>query len=94
MADMTVMYFVNQNFGGTLVPMPKTVVTDKITAGVSKSINIPKDIAPNTKINVIIRGYGTTKNSVLSITIDPNFSGQKCYKAWGTIFSPQGGNCK
>jgi hypothetical protein len=92
-ADMMVMYFVNQDIGGTKVPMPKTVATDKITAGVSRSIVIPKDIVTTKPIQVFFRGYGTVNNSFFAITVPTDFTGEHCFKAWGTIFSPQGGNC-
>jgi hypothetical protein len=93
-AEMVITYFVNQNINGTKILMPKTIVTDKITAGVSRSVVIPKDIVTTTPIQVYIRGYGTTKNDVFSTTVGTDFNGEICYKAWGTIFSPQGGNCK
>lgn len=92
-SDMAVSYFVYQKIGGKDVMTLKTVVTDKITAGISKAIVIPNDSVPNTNITVSIRGYGTVKNSFFSATVPGNFTGQHCYKAWGTIFSPQGGKC-
>lgn len=92
-AYMSITYFVNQNIGGVNAAMPKVAFSDKITAGVTKVIAIPKDLAPNTKINVTIRGVGTIKGEVFSTTVEPNFTGQKCFKAWGTIFDAQGGGC-
>lgn len=92
-ADMTVLYTVNENVGGTVMPTPKIFSTGKITAGISKSIDIPKNLAPNTRINVVLTGYGTFKNNFYSTTVDANFTGQKCFKAWGTIFDPTGGDC-
>ena len=60
--------------------MPKTVVTDKLTAGVSRSVVILKDIVKSNPIQVFIRGYGTTKNQVFSIAIPTDFTGERCLR--------------
>lgn len=93
-ADMMVMYSVNQNVGGTKIAMPKVVVTDKITAGISRSVVIPQDIVKTTPIKIFIRGYGTTNNDVFSATVETDFTGERSFEAWGTFIKPQGGKSK
>lgn len=78
---------------GVTITVPKTVTTPKITVGFTRPLIIPKDIAPNQPITVIIRGVGTVKNDVLSTTVPANFTGDLCFKASGTIFKPQGSKC-
>ena len=90
-AEMFVTYFVNQNMGGAMVPMPKTLSSGKITAGISRSMVVPKDALPSMPIQVSVKGYGTTKGTVFSTTVPANFTGKRSYKAWGTIFNAQGG---
>jgi len=92
-AEMVVTYFAYQNISGTMTLMPKFIATEKITAGVSRSIVIPKDILKATPIQVSIRGYGTFKNDVFSTTVPTDFTGELCYKAWGSFGNPQGGKC-
>jgi hypothetical protein len=93
-AEMIVVYNVNQSVGnGSLVPLPRTLSTPKITVGFTRPLIIPKDIALNQPIIVIIRGVGTVKKEIFSTTVPANFTGELCFKAYGTIFNPQGSKC-
>jgi hypothetical protein len=93
-AELTVLYHINQNLGnGVTAPMPKVEKTGNLTAGISKRIEIPNSIATNLPIIVSIRGVGITKNDVFSVNVPTNFTGELCFKAWGTIFNAQGGKC-
>jgi hypothetical protein len=55
--------------------------------------SFPNQLAPNTKIQVFIRGYGTTKDDVFSTTVAGDFTGEVCFKAYGTFANPQGSPC-
>ena len=92
-AQMTVLYYVNQTTNGVTVTVPKVLSTPKITAGMTRPLIIPSDIAANKPIEVLIKGFGTTNDNFFSTTVATSFTGEVCYKAWGTIFSPQGGKC-
>ena len=49
-AEMLVLYIVNENLAGTTVPVPKNQSTPKLTAGIARTLVIPNELAPNTKI--------------------------------------------
>jgi len=93
-AKMTVVYFVNQNINGTQVPIAKALDTSAIPVGVSKTIEIPRDLAKGMPISLEIEGIGTAKGKVFTTTVPEGFNGNLCFKAWGTIFDAQGGSCK
>jgi hypothetical protein len=92
-ASLTVMYFVNQKVGDVTVPMPKVLSTPQISLGFTRPLIIPRDIVLTNPITVTIEGVGTVKNPVFTTTVPTNFTGELCYKAWGTIFDAQGGSC-
>ncbi len=92
-ADMTVLYFVNEKIGGTTVAMPKTQSTPKLTAGFARTLVIPNELAPNTNIQVIITGYGTIKNGSYTTTVPANFTGEICFKAYSDFGNPQYAKC-
>ena len=73
--------------------LPKFLFTDNIPVGQSKTLEIPNS-APNTQVTVSLIGSGTTKDNFFSTNLDAAFNGNRCFKAWGTLFSPQGGNCQ
>lgn len=75
------------------VPMPKFLFTDDIPVGQSKTLVVPAS-APNTQVTVSLIGSGTTKDNFYSTNLEGAFSGSRCFKAWGTLFSPQGGTCQ
>jgi hypothetical protein len=88
-ASMTVSYTqVNPN-GST---SPGSQTTGNLTAGASGSLQIPQTQA-GTSISVSITGVATMNNNFFSTTVPGNFTGTTCFKAWGTLFSPQGGGC-
>jgi len=91
-ANMAVIYYKKQNIGGQLIPMPVVKQSGNITAGLSRHIDIPNDIE-NTPIVVSISGVGTFENDVYSNTVPANFTGNRCFKSWGTIFDTEGGAC-
>ena len=88
-AQMMVIYLVS---GPNGVVIPKTVFTDKIAVG-QKAVLVIPDTAPNTKVTISFLGVATIPSGFFSTTLDSKFTGDPCYKAWGTIFSPQGGKC-
>ncbi|AFY74117.1 hypothetical protein Syn7502_02099 [Synechococcus sp. PCC 7502] len=92
-AEMVVIYQIYKDFGnGTIIPIPVTKSSGQISLGFSKHIDIPVEIA-NLPISVFINGVGTTKNQILGATVPANFSGNRCFKSFGTIFNPQSSNC-
>ena len=52
-AQMTVLYYVNQTTNGVTVTVPKVLTTSKITAGFTRPLIIPSDIAKNKPIEVL-----------------------------------------
>ena len=92
-AQMTVIYYVSNTTNGATATVRKELTTPKITAGFTRPLIIPSDIATDKPIVVSIKGFGTTDNSVFSTTVSTSFTGELCFKAWGTIFKPQGGKC-
>ncbi len=91
-AEMTVIYFMKQSIGGRILPFPVAKSSGKISLGFTRHIDIPVEIE-NSPIIVTINGVATTKNPVLSVSIPANFSGNKCYKSFGSIFNAQGSGC-
>ncbi len=89
-AKMMVQYF-EAGPGGIL--LPKFLFSDNIPVGQSKTLEIPNS-APNMQVTVSLIGNGTVKDNFYSTSLDAGFAGNRCYKAWGTLFSPQGGNCQ
>jgi hypothetical protein len=89
-AKMMVQYF-ETGPGG--VSIPKFLFTDNIPVGQSKTLEIPTSV-PNTQVKVNLIGTGTVKDNFYSTSLDAAFTGNRCFKAWGTLFSPQGGNCQ
>lgn len=89
-AKMMVQYF---EAGPNGVPIPKFLFSDNIPVGQNRTLEIPNS-APNMQITVNLIGSGTVKDNFFSTSLDAGFSGNRCYKAWGTLFSPQGGNCQ
>ncbi|MGE0103672.1 MAG: hypothetical protein AB7H86_14900 [Blastocatellales bacterium] len=92
-AQMTVIYYVSQTNNGVTLPIPKVLTTSKITAGFTRPLIIPHDVDRNMPIVVSIQGFGTFNDKVFSTSVPASFTGELCFKAWGTIFSPQGGKC-
>lgn len=88
-ASMTVSY-TQVNAGGTTSPGSQS--SGNLTVGASKSFQIPPT-APGTSISVSITGVSTMNNNFFSTAVDGGLSGDRCFKAWGTLFSPQGGPC-
>ncbi len=70
----------------------KSQETDNITAGITRHLIIPKNVGGLIQVKII--GSGTFNNNLYHTTVAAeSFTGTLCYKAWGTIFSPQGGGC-
>lgn len=92
-ASLSVGYFVFKNVGGQTVASPAFAGTETITAGFERTIVIPKDIVPGTPVTVSITGVATVKNSVFSVVLPGDFTGEKCFKAYGSLFNPEGGTC-
>lgn len=90
-AKMVILYFVLDANGA---PVPKNLITDKLAYGQSQLLDIPLNTAPNTKVTVSLMGTATVKENFYSTSLNANFSGDLCFKAWGTLFSPQGGGCQ
>lgn len=63
-----------------------------ITAGAGNSPRIPPT-APGTVILISTTGMATMKNNFISTGVIGTSTGDKSFKASGTIFSPQGGGC-
>jgi hypothetical protein len=70
-----------------------TQSSGKLAFTETKSLTIP-ETAANTKITIRIVGSATTNDRFFTTTVngDDDFPKQ-CFKAWGTLFSPQGGKC-
>jgi hypothetical protein len=88
-AKMNVTYFQRNSSG---VDKPVTLTTNDISVGRKVHINIPTAISPK-QVNVQMIGVGTFKNNFFSTTVPANFLGNKCFKAYGTIFEPVGTFC-
>jgi hypothetical protein len=88
-AEMVVIYFQKQKIGGQIVVMPVSKSSGKVSLGFSRHIDIPVEIEQN-PIQVFITGVGTTKKQIFGATIPGSFSGNKCYKSYGTIFNAKG----
>ena len=93
-AKMTVVYFMTETIGGVPVPMAKSISTPAISLGISKSLEIPRNTAAGMPISVVIEGIGTVKGKVLETTVPEGFTGNVCFKSWGTIFDAKGGPCQ
>jgi hypothetical protein len=92
-AEMVVLYFQKKDLGnGQIVAMPVTKSSGKITAGFSRNIDIPVEIEKN-PISVFVTGVATVKQQVYGTTIPSNFSGNRCFKSYGTIFNAKGATC-
>jgi hypothetical protein len=91
-AGMTVMYFENRVVNGVTIPQAVVQSTGDLPAGFSRHVDIPGDAAPM-PITVSITGVGTFDNDVYTTTLPASFTGNRCFKSWGTIFSTQGGSC-
>lgn len=100
-AEMVVQYVQKQDFSNSSIPSlrilgivaaPVTKSSGKITAGFSRNIDIPVEIEKN-QISVFINGVATVKPQVYGTTIPSNFSGNKCFKSYGTIFDARGTTC-
>jgi hypothetical protein len=94
MAKMTVIYFMTETVAGTQIPMLKSLSTPAISLGFSRPLEIPRNTAKGMPINVTIEGIGTIKGTVLQTTVAEGFTGNICFKSWGTIFDANGGFCK
>ncbi len=93
-AEMSVMYFQKQDVGGgKFVELPVVKNSGRISAGFTKHINVPLAIS-NQPIRVFITGVGTIKKDIYSTTVPVNFSGNNCYKSFGTIFNAKGSTCR
>lgn len=88
-AKMMVQYM---EVGAGGVPIPKFLFTDAIPVGQNRTLEIPTS-APNMPVTVNIIGTATVKDNFFSTNLDAAFTGNQCFKAWGTLFSPQGGKC-
>ncbi|QHV00266.1 hypothetical protein [Synechocystis sp. CACIAM 05] len=92
-AEMVVMYFQKQDIGGgNFVDMPVVKTSGNISVGRTVHINVPLAVS-NQPIQVFIKGVATLKPDVYSTTVPVNFSGNRCYKSFGTIFDAQGSTC-
>ena len=92
-AEMVVMYFQKQYIGGNFIDMPVVKTSGNISVGRTQHINVPLAIS-NQPIQVFIKGVGTIKKDIYGVTIPAKFSGNKCYKAYGTIFNAKGSTCR
>lgn len=93
-AKMTVMYFMTETIGGAQVPIAKALSTPDISLGFSRPLEIPRNTAKGMPISVVIEGIGTIKGKVLETTVPEGFTGNVCFKSWGTIFDAKGGPCQ
>jgi hypothetical protein len=89
-ANMMISYF-EAGPGG--MAMPKFLFSDNIPVGQNRTLEIPNS-APNMQVTVSLIGSGTVKDNFYSTSLDAGFTGNRCFKAWGTLFSPQGGTCQ
>ncbi|MBK8151156.1 MAG: hypothetical protein IPK58_23860 [Acidobacteria bacterium] len=71
-------------------PIPRLITTPDMPVGQNSSIEIPN----NTKDpKVFLIGVGTVKETFYISDFAGYLTSDPCFKAWGTIFSPQGGTC-
>lgn len=92
-ANMVVMYHENKDINGKKLLMPAVKTTGNLSLGISRHIDIPQNIAMNMPIIVTMQGVGTLKRDFYSVSVPANFTGNKCFKSWGTIFDAKGGVC-
>jgi len=83
-----------ETIGGVQVPMGKSLSTPDISLGFSRALEIPRNTAKGMPISVVIEGIGVVKGKVLETTVPEGFTGNVCFKSWGTIFDAQGGPCQ
>lgn len=88
-ATMNVTYFIKQANG---IPFEVKRSTGEITLGRRMHINIPDDLFPIPVI-VEIRSRATNKSELLTEAVDVNFTGNRCFKSYGSIFDAQGSTC-
>jgi len=86
-ARMMVQYVENGPQG---FPMPKLVTTPDMPVGQNSVIEIP---LPTKDAKVYLIGVGTVKETFYVSDFVGYLTADPCFKAWGTIFSPQGGTC-
>ena len=79
---------------GVVIPIAKVIESPQISVGFSRTLEIPRDLASGMKISLQIEGIGTIKGKVFETIVPEDFTGNLCYKAWGTIFDASGGACK
>lgn len=89
-AKMMIQYFES---GPNGMSMPKFVSSEEIAVGQTRNLVVPAS-APGTSVIVYILGTGTTNNGFFNTTLDGSFTGNRCFKSWGTLFSPQAGACQ
>lgn len=89
-AKLMVLYYPTPNEQG--ISMPLILMSEDLPTGQGKSFLIPES-APNTKVTVKLVGISTLNNDFFTEELEWDFTGAHCYKAWGTLFSPQGGKC-
>jgi hypothetical protein len=90
-AKLMVMYYPPPNAQG--ISMPLIFMSEDLPSGQGKSFLIPES-APNTKVSVKLVGISTLNDDFFKEELEWDFTGAHCYKAWGTLFSPQGGKCE
>jgi hypothetical protein len=90
-AKLMVMYYPPPNEQG--ISMPLILMSEDLPSGQGKSFLIPES-AHGTKVSVKLVGIGTLNDDFFKEELDWDFAGLRCYKAWGTLFSPQGGKCE
>ena len=89
-AKLMIMYYPPPNEQG--ISMPLILMSEDLPSGQGKSFLIPES-GPNTKVTVKLVGISTLNDDFFTEVLDWDFTGAHCYKAWGTLFSPQGGKC-
>jgi hypothetical protein len=93
-AKVVVIYHVAQTVNGVTIAAPKVIESPQIPAGFSRTIEIPRNLINGMPINLRIEGIGTMRQTGFTATIPDGFTGNRCFKAWGTIFDAQGGACQ
>ena len=88
-ATMNVTYFIKQANG---IPFEVKRSTEEITLGRRMHINIPDDLFP-IPVVVEIRSRATNKSELLTEAVDANFTGNRCFKSYGSIFDARGSTC-
>lgn len=91
-AYLQVMYFEDKKVGETIIPSPVVKETGKIGLGITRRIVIPDNIRPEGVIVNII-GVGTISEDVYQTKVSSDFTGEKCFKSWGTFLDTEGGPC-